>query len=904
MNYRVQHRRLSTAGATPAGILPGEIQPNLADGQLYVGDAGSNPHELIPVTAWAATAYYASGALAVYNSVIYRALAALTPQAWTAANWVAVSWQQGAAVVTPTAHQTARSLADLTGRYFIDPLGFTGAANDGKKAILNASVAVGGTTLTVSLPAAWAATTAYTAGQVATNNGHAYSCAAAGVSGTVGPTGTVEQGAPHPDGTAKWFYIGPASLTANVFAIGDVGKTIAVSRQDVWAGFNPWWNNSGSSTVGHATIAGYISPTSVTINLPGSVAPAGYPTFQAQSWPYSSTPSTICWGTDNTPAFNAAITAARSLGRCVVRPTEGVYCFASPVVLQGSTVLEGGPGVVLLPLGVMVSGNANVVAFMCNANYLAMIASGPSVSGTERASRLLNGDVDIVVRDLTIDMSASGQSFGGITMRIARNGRSRVQNIRIFGSPLNPYEGPTHVACDDYAVTDCTYLNAGNAFMPWAGETNGRFQRNTIVHPANYSQATTYGVGGYGSFQINSADNPPTDNETASFIVVSGNTLYLNGATQPANATYGITLFPDGPGSSIRNVRVHDNTLAMTGANNSPVSILGGTANVKVSNNTLIGADGARNTINVIDHNGGRVGTNAAPTSVTSVFGTNVLTIVWTGHGYDGSNVALGQTFFTCVGSAEITVGGTLMHDTFPVLAVLDANTFTVETVLPASSSQTVAWPGGYFQDITSYPMNIDITGNQFVDCAMPGGYVISCRGIGCKINFNDLTLSAGTAAGIAQTGNYLSFAYLAGVRSERVGTLIGNTAPPGVGSLPGSVFGNNRVAWVSVEPPPIVMDFDDEGGVINVNGSQIVTGSGVAPVAVGITIPASPWTWTAPSRGFLVIEGGVVTGVATTRGGVLVHFSLTTGLYPVAVGDPVTVIYSTVPTSAHFLPL
>lgn len=64
------------------------------------------------------------------------------------------------------------------------------------------------------LSAAWAATTAYTAGQVVTNGGNYYICYAAGTSaGSGGPTGT--GAGPITDNTVTWYYFGIPQIAAS-----------------------------------------------------------------------------------------------------------------------------------------------------------------------------------------------------------------------------------------------------------------------------------------------------------------------------------------------------------------------------------------------------------------------------------------------------------------------------------------------------------------------------------------------------------------------------------------------------------------------------------------------------------------------------------------------------------------
>jgi len=72
-------------------------------------------------------------------------------------------------------------------------------------------------------------------------------------------------------------------------------------------------------------------------------------------------------------------------------------------------------------------------------------------------------------------------------------------------------------------------------------------------------------------------------------------------------------------------------------------------------------------------------------------------------------------------------------------------------------------------------------------------------------------------------------------------------------------------------------------------------------PVAA-ITVSASPFTYTAPAAGSVVVTGGTVSAIALIRQGTTVATGLTTGLIPVSRFDQVKVTYSVVPTMT-FIP-
>jgi 2-keto-4-pentenoate hydratase len=69
------------------------------------------------------------------------------------------------------------------------------------------------------------------------------------------------------------------------------------------------------------------------------------------------------------------------------------------------------------------------------------------------------------------------------------------------------------------------------------------------------------------------------------------------------------------------------------------------------------------------------------------------------------------------------------------------------------------------------------------------------------------------------------------------------------------------------------------------------------ASVAVG----ASPFTYTAPDRGVLVLQGGTVSLVELGRKGTFVTTGLTTAVLNVSKGDQVRVTYAVLPTLTFF---
>jgi hypothetical protein len=59
------------------------------------------------------------------------------------------------------------------------------------------------------------------------------------------------------------------------------------------------------------------------------------------------------------------------------------------------------------------------------------------------------------------------------------------------------------------------------------------------------------------------------------------------------------------------------------------------------------------------------------------------------------------------------------------------------------------------------------------------------------------------------------------------------------------------------------------------------------------LTVPASPFIYTAPRKGFLIVQGGTVSAIAFSRSGTFYTTGQTTGTFPVGQGDQLKVTYS-----------
>lgn len=73
----------------------------------------------------------------------------------------------------------------------------------------------------------------------------------------------------------------------------------------------------------------------------------------------------------------------------------------------------------------------------------------------------------------------------------------------------------------------------------------------------------------------------------------------------------------------------------------------------------------------------------------------------------------------------------------------------------------------------------------------------------------------------------------------------------------------------------------------------------GLAPAAeVPVTPGASPYTYTAPVKGFLILSGGTVSAVAFSRDGTTFYsYGVTAGPFPLNAADRIRITYTVAPT-------
>ncbi len=87
---------------------------------------------------------------------------------------------------------------------------------------------------------------------------------------------------------------------------------------------------------------------------------------------------------------------------------------------------------------------------------------------------------------------------------------------------------------------------------------------------------------------------------------------------------------------------------------------------------------------------------------------------------------------------------------------------------------------------------------------------------------------------------------------------------------------------------------------IANVTGGHAIVWPGQNPIVPGVL--GSPWHYTAPNNGTLIVSGGTVSNIAITRGTTTIQTGVTAGAFTLDLNDTVAVTYSAAPTLT-FLP-
>ena len=646
--------------------------------------------------------------------------------------------------------------------------------------------------------------------------------------------------------------VGSQLLTVSqpLFAPADVGKIIAVMRQDVVAVFCPW--HAGPNNYPPvATIFSYIDPYNVIVSYPGSAAPPALGTdWPAQSWPYSATPSVVAWGTDNSAAFQATLDAG---GAAFV--ADGVYCFGTPLVMSsGNTLFGASPMAVLLPLGALwpnvVASIGGISPFVFNAalrdHWMTYQQGAPALPTPTAALQASIGDHDLGLHDLLIDMSLQSSPNGSTSLRFYLATHVWIERVKMISTPMGAYEAPDMVGCNNVKIAFNDYENCASGFTPWGGCSAMVFAHNRIVLPPNPWPNVTKAPG-YNAIQVNCVGTVVGDDQVVSDVAILYNDIYSNGALGAWANNIPLWIFPDGTGSAYRDVQVRGNRIFCSGSfNGAPYGALfltGASLNLDVSDNMISGYTDNGPVIAFATERGDKAN---QPTSIVATSGQRTFTVNWPNHGFSGFYLSQFPAYMYNLWGAM--VGGVYLLGYWPVTAVPNANQIVITGPANATSTQTVTWAGS-FANISCVPIGARLAGNMIRNCPIPAGHsLIEAVGLGIQI-INNSSAQNGTA--------YQALVAYSGFSNQRAATISGNTGETGTASLAGNL-GNNRVCYSPYQSVPVIIDPDDVTGLLNLQSFQ----------------PSGIWT---PDLRFNGLNTGITYASRSgqwSRTGDLVHFS------------------------------
>jgi hypothetical protein len=688
---------------------------------------------------------------------------------------------------------------------------FTGIP-DGQKTILLASVAVGSTTLTVSMPASWSATTAYTAGQMVLNNGLAFTCLTAGTSGTTGPVSMSQTGSPIPDGSGSltWTYIGVAPTTASIFKSSDVGKSISICGKDIASRWSPWYQ----TTVGYysvPTIVAYLSPTSVTVSRAGDVAPAMAPTFPNMSWPYSSTPSVIVWGTDNSTAINAAV----AQGGLVAIPS-GNFCVGKTIILPSNTRITGNRGSsVILSLG---TGPDTLATFNTQRQsvfrnyaykYWPTYGAGGSYNPNWFQTLAKYGDQNIFVDNITIDISITGLALGDFAAFFFLVKNSGFTNCNFIGTTMYNAVPFNFNSCQYVDYSDNYFENCGSCCTPWGGCKSVTFSRNTAIVPYTpFQSGVTYGGNGdpFAGMWFNIVGtttpiygNPPADDQISYDLLCTDNHIYIAGPPTGGAPNVGLGIFPASGGSIYYNFEISRNSIICGPGRIWPIFANGTGYNGIIADNIIQNCDGTAGPPISVEVEPANLASYTTITSVSCATGSPNITMIWPNHGYNPVWLSYSPVWFYAVGGP--TFGGITISNYYRIVS---ATTNTIVFAIPSggtlpTSPATVSWNGSFAQIIAA-TYGVKISNNQLSNCQSTStGAIINTYAVACDVVNNSVSFT-NVASPI-----YNKLIYANNINDETPGIIANNTGPTGTGSI--TAAGNNRVAFNGYEPTPVITD-------------------------------------------------------------------------------------------------
>jgi hypothetical protein len=173
--------------------------------------------------------------------------------------------------------------------------------------------------------------------------------------------------------------------------------------------------------------------------------------------------------------------------------------------------------------------------------------------------------------------------------------------------------------------------------------------------------------------------------------------------------------------------------------------------------------------------------------------------MVWPNHGYNPVWLSYSPVWFYSVGGP--TLGGINIANYYRIVS---ATTNTIVFAIPSggtlpTSPATVSWNGSFAQIVTA-PYGVKISNNQLSNCQSTStGAIISTQGVSCDV-VNNSVVFTNVASPI-----YNKLIYANNINGETPGIIANNTGPSGTGAITGA--GNNRVAFNTYEPTPVITD-------------------------------------------------------------------------------------------------
>jgi len=470
--------------------------------------------------------------------------------------------------------------------------------------------------------------------------------------------------------------------------------------------------------------------------------------------------------------------------------------------------------------------------------------------------------------------------------------------ITLAGATYNnsqPDQGPLFQ--NNYFYVPSTYTGAGPV-LNFTTVSSGRMMNNMGVVDADGAFANFIEVSGQ-SMNWEFGDNQFWDNLNGSNTANITNGIFLNGSSTdgiqgtrisnteivgfhknvnigPYNGTTQITncmldqgyysLYIEGAG--INDIRVSGTYLASSAAANSGSSAvyIGASTAVKLHDNVIAAYNSGNYSIDM---------SAAAPNSVVEYGNTMDGEAI-----YNPNNVPLEQF----KSASPITAPNVLSNQ-----IVLSAN-----TVLTAEQAGSyVFWTGA--DGTITLPLSTSwnqVGGGKFlIQNQGSGDLTLAVQSPDTNHLLNGGVLPPGNA--LMAISNYGYPGWITAVQSVLDNALLLGTLSGTSADLTGNVTVGGSLNGTTANLSQSLTIANSPVSAANTPGAALVA----------LTPAASPWTYTVPERGQLVLSGGTVTEVSLTRSGVTVPYDTSSTTFSAMAGDSLTVTYTAAPT-ATFVPL